>query len=349
MTLRVGYFGLDHHHCPMYLETLATFDAEVAAAYESNEAVAPADVGLDVPVYRDPAALLDDVDVDLAWLTLSNRDSPDVVAAAVERGVDVYTEKPAARTAADLEPVAEDVRDAGATVAFSYTWRGHPLARELRARADEGFFGDVRSFDLRFVAQGLDARDTDHYLFDPAASRGGIVQWLGVHWIDLLAHVLSDPIVRVNASTSHAGGAGVEDDATLQLETASGALGTLHCGYRLPEGRYDTRIDVYGSDGIAGWDPMGERFGFEGETELLLEATGGQWPSTPRRRLVYEYEPGDGYGGSWGREFVRESLEACRTGADPPAGVDDALQVLRVLDAAYASAERDEWVDVESA
>lgn len=345
----IGYIGLDNHHCEPYLRSLEQLSAEVTCASEPDPEFDVESVGLsqDVPVYRSAEALLENEDVDVAWITRSNEATPALITTAVERGVDVYTEKPAARTAEDLEPAVEAVERSNATVCTSYTWRGHPIAKELRRRAENGFFGAVRSVDARFVASKLAYRNTDHYLFDATASRGGIVQWLGIHWIDLCQWMLDDRIVRVSAKTS-AGtdGVDVEDGATLLLETESGAIGTLHTGYYLREDHYDTRIGIYGTDGTADWDPIGRTFGFDGETELDLECTNGDW-STPRRQIVHEYQPTDGYGGQWGLDYMQQFLDARSGDASVPATIQDAQRVLRVLDAAYEAADTNEWVTVE--
>lgn len=347
---RVGYVGLDHHHAEPYLASLAELPVSVTAACEPDPEFDPETVeGLgDVPVYRDPESLLDSGDVDLIWLTLSNRDAPAVVEAAAERGLDVYTEKPVARTADELVDLRESVAATDATVGVSYTWRGYPTARDLRERAADGFFGDVSAIDVRFVASQLAFRDADHYLFERGASRGGIVQWLGVHFIDLLPWILDDPIERVSAAMEcGTEGVNVEDEATVQFETRSGALGTLQTGYYLPEGRYDTRIGIYGSDGRCDWDPMGDEFGFDGETTLEVETT-GEWAGAPRRWITYDYDPQPGYGGAPGLSFMRQFLRA-REDPDvaPTATLDDAVEVLRVLDAVYESAESGGWVAVD--
>lgn len=346
--MRVGYVGLDHHHRVPYLATIDQLDAEVVATADPH-GTRPADVGAtdleDRPWYDDVESLLENESVELLWLTLSNERSPDALEAALEADVDVMCEKPGARTADDLTAVAERARSSSATVGFAYTWRGHPIARELRARAEEDFFGTVRSFNLKFIASKLEARPTEHYLYDADTSRGGIVQWLGVHWIDLLAWLLEDPIVRVNASIEHGyEGVDVEDGATLQLELASGAVGTLTTGYYLHEGRYDTAIDIYGDDGQSSWDPMGSTFGFEGKTSIKLSSD--DWKSTPHREIVHEYQPTPGYGGRWGLEFFETFLTACRGAGQVPAGLEDALTVLSVLDAVYESAETQSWIAV---
>lgn len=351
MTRRVGYVGLDHHHAEPYLDTLETLPADVTCVCEPNNAVGADSIeAVDgVPVYGDLPSMLADEPVDAVFLTLPNRDTPAAIETALDAGVDVYTEKPAARTAAELEPVVSHAAASDSVVCVSYPWQFHPVSQELATLVDDGFFGDLRAFDVRFVASQLAFRDTSHFIFDADASRGGILQWLGIHWIQLLTWLLDDEIVRVNANTvSRTTGVDVEDGATLQLETADGVIGTLHCGYYLGDGVYDTRFDIYGEDGRSSWDPMGREFGFADETTLELDDVSGDWVSTPHRTVTHDYEPEQGYGGAWGRKFVQAFFTACDGDDDPPVALSDALRVLRIVDAAYESADTEGWISIGS-
>lgn len=352
MTITIGYVGLDHHHAQPYLRTLSSLSVDVTCAYASPKTVVPVEMpGIDrANIYDEPVTMFDAEDVDVAWLTLSNRDTPAVIKAAVDRNIDVFVEKPAAKTAADLRPVAHTAAAADVTVGVAYAWRSHPIARQLRDHASRGFFGDQYTFEMRFLAAALPYRDADHYLYDQAASRGGILQWLGIHWLDLLPWILDDPITAVNAQLVPAAEnhVDVEMAATLQLQMRSGAIGTLNCGYQLRADRYDTSIRITGDEGRIIWDPIGETFGFDGETTLELESLTADWNSAPQRLITYDYEPMKGYGGRWGREFVEQFFDARNGDAPVPADLDDALRVLHVLDAAYESARTEQWVTVSS-
>lgn len=352
MTIEVGYLGPNHHHCVPYLETLAQTRAEVTCACEPDPAFDPTGVEplCDVPVYSTPEALFANEAIDVAWVTLSNRETPRAIRTALDHNVDVFTEKPAARTAADLEPVVSAAENSDTTVCVAYEWRDHPIIRELSERARKGFFGDTRAFEARYLASSLVHRDTGHYLFDREASRGGVLQWLGVHWLDVVPWALDDPITAVSASTvSGDEEVDVEDGATLQLRTASGAIGTLQTGYYLPEDRYDTHIGIEGTDATCTWDPIGETFGFTDETTLELERMdGSEAPMT--EQVTHGYTPTPGYGGEWGLGFVERFFDAReKNTVSVPATLEDALTTLRVLDAAYEAAETDRWVAVDSA
>lgn len=347
---RVAYVGLDHHHAEPYLQTLETLPATVTCTCGPNSKQVPQGVESlgDVPVYDDFETLLASESVDAVFLTLPNRETPKAIERALDAEVDVYTEKPAARTAAELEPLVARAREAEETVCVSYPWQSHPIVGELAALVDGGFFGDLRAFDARFIASQLTYRDTSHFIFDEGASRGGILQWLGIHWLQLFDWLLENRIERVNASmVANSKDVAVEDGATLQLETSGGALGTLQCGYYLRENLYDTTLDLYGTGGRSSWDPIGRMFGFDGETTLELDDMSGEWESTPHRTITHDYDPQPGYGGAWGKGFVEAFFDACDGDRDPPVTLENALSVLRILDAAYESAETGIWADVE--
>ena len=346
----VGYVGIDHHHTAPYLESLATLPVDLIAVCEPNESIPFDSVrGIsEVQQFREYEVFLDEIGPDIIWVTLSNRDTPAVIHKALQRDIDVYSEKPGARTARELQPLVELERERDVTVGISYPWRSHPAAVRLREFAREGAFGQVRSVAGRFNASQVRFRDTDHYLFDNEASRGGILQWLGVHWVDLLPWILDDLIVRVCAVMDEDATVDVEDSASVQCEFESGASGTLSCGYYLRKGRYDTLLHITGMGGRAVWDPMGDYFGFDEETTLEYESTAKADAPAPRNYVTYSYEPTPGYGGEFGRQFMKQFLDArASSQVAVPAGLSDALRVLRVLDAAYESADSGSWVEVD--
>lgn len=361
-SINIGYIGLDHLHRDPFFQLFGIVDAELTAVCEPNEAFDPDSVktmserpddldteGLDIasllsdtPVYRDPFKLIEQTDVDLVWLTLPNRDTPAVTEAAIEKGVHVMSEKPMARTADELAPIAEKAAARDVKVGVSYFNRGHPVVQDLRKRATEGFFGDVLTIDSRFLASKLTHRDTSNFVYDDAASRGGALQWLGVHWIDLIMWILDDPITRVNArSTTVTETVDVEEGMTLQFETRTGAIGTFQTGYYLGVAAKDTKLDIYGSDGralTAAWrgDPV----------KLDLQSYGEEWQAAPERSgtydLAYDKFP------AWGNlalDFFEGCFDAFANGGALPANIDDAVRVLRVLDAAYESAATEAWIE----
>ena len=366
MATKVGYVGVEHHHRDPYFAIASGLDVDITAVCEPGQQIDRSDLtamderpdeitteGQDVAdlvsgtsVYEDPHQLAADADIDVLWATYRNDEMPSIVETAIENGVHAICEKPIGRTAADLKSVAKRANDAGITVSPTTFYRANPVAMDLRERVREGFFGEIQTVEGRFNASQLGYRNTGHYIYDEATSRGGSLQWVGPHWLDMLPWVLDDSIARVNARFHAASEVDVESGAVLQFETESGILGTHHTGYYLDERGKDTHLGVYGTDAQAR-TPV-HHDSLQSEPTVPLELTSGRddWSGAPRRTVDYEFTY-DRFP-AWGdyvQDYFAAFFEGYETG-DVPATVDDALQLLRVLDAAYESDDRDEWVTV---
>jgi predicted dehydrogenase len=269
--------------------------------------------------------------------------------------MNVFSEKSLARTGDELEPLVAAAAQADVTVGVSYFNRASPVYRELRDRRVDDFFGNLRAFGANLFTNKLSTRlqseQQPNYLYDREQSGGGIVQWLGCHYLDLFEWILDDPIERVNAQLSSEGGeTDIEDGATIQVETQSGAQGTLQLGYYLRAGS-DSRGDsavgpaiepmhVHGMDGSA-------VIASDGQT-VRLSADVPAWDSAPVRTVSFEPADAPGYAGQAGLDYIQAFFEMCDGGrSDLVATIADELRVLRLVDAVYESGKTGEWVAPE--
>jgi predicted dehydrogenase len=283
--------------------------------------------------------------VGVVVVTLNNRDKPGVIIRAAQAGKHILAEKPAAVSPAALRPALDAVREAGVRFSVWYPWRYHPATRHVRQWQAEGTFGDVWACEGRFnttqVTRGLDAakRDEDWLFFDGLAG-GGILSWLGVHWIDLFRYLLGE-VVSVSAMVAHRMGppVDVEDVAGVLLRFANGAMGTLRTGWSLPFGDKDLYLGWEGERGGLQWWPA--------EGRLHVRSTRPDWRAAPERTFTLSGAEGrllPGRPGTpftrlvWIDEFYRDFVTAARTGQDFPVTGEDALRVLEILHAAYESA-----------
>lgn len=367
MGTEVGYIGVNHHHRDPYFAIASGLGIDITAVCEpgrridldtltamderpdeiTTEGQNAADLVAGASVYEDPYRLIANGDVDVVWITYRNDETPAIVEHAVDHGVHVISEKPIGRTAADLESAAKRANDTGVTVSPTTFYRKNPIAMALRKRVRDDFFGDIRTVQGRFNASQLTYRNTDHYIYDREISRGGALQWIGPHWIDMMPWILDDPITRVNAQFHDAAEVDVERGAILQFETESGTIGTYHTGYYLDERGKDTHLGIYGSDAQAQTPVHHDSLQHEPTVPLELTTDHPDWSGAPRRTIDYEFTY-DRFP-AWGdyvQDYFAAYFEGYETG-DVPATVDDVVQLLRVLDAAYESGQQDEWVAVD--
>jgi predicted dehydrogenase len=352
MNPTVALVGLSHPHSQMYLETLeALDDVGSIVLVEPDEAVLRLSATQSSKLggeYTDLDAALARPEVTHVLVALPNDRAPAALVRAVEANKSVFTEKPGARSAAEFAPVLAALERQPVPFAIAYLNRWAPAIRQVRDLYRAGAIGRLTSVELRMVTTQVGMRDPNGWLFRREVVGGGVLAWLGCHWLDALRFVTGQEIVRVQAELATTSGEAidVEDTAAVAFRTDGGAVGSLHAGYLLAVGNpgyraagHDIAMILRGTLGALAYT------GGRQEAPLLLESVAPGWSTAQRRTYQFSPTPSPGYGGLAGLEFFRAFLNA-GPGDATPADAVDALRLLEVLDAIYAAAASGRAVEV---
>ena len=353
MTAIVAMVGVTHPHSDMYLETLEEVD-EVAAIHlvdENGEALAETAgrVRKLANTYRDVDSVLARPDITHVLIAVPNVDTPALLCRAINAGKNVFTEKTAARTAAEFEPVLAALSARSTSFGIAYLNRGTPAMQQIRSMVRGGAIGRLMSVEVRMVTTQVRFRDPSHWLFKKDKVGGGILAWLGCHWLDMVRYVTDDDYVQVSAQLATTSGEAitVEDTAAVAFRMASGAVGSMHAGYMLAVGKkgyrgggYDIALNLRGTEGsiLFHRDAV--------DHPLILESVAPGWRAAQRRTFEFVAPPSRGYGGVAGLDFFREYL-ATGPGHASPADAVDALRILELLDGIYESAATGRTIDIQ--
>ena len=198
-----------------------------------------------------------------------------VTAACARAGKHVLCEKPMAPTRAAAARMVEACRHAGVVYATAFDQRFHAAHRTLRRLVRDGALGTVTQARIHYACWVGADWAADNWRIDPARAGGGAVIDLAPHGLDLLSHILEEPISSVTAVLQHRVHAyPVDDGGVLVARLASGALASLHVAYNCPETLPRRRLEVIGTGGMAlADDTMGQTRG--GSLRLIDAATGG--------------------------------------------------------------------------
>jgi predicted dehydrogenase len=329
-----------HSHAAGYRETLLHLpEAQLVAGYDSDLAAARARLGpalASLPLYDHLPALLSRERPEAVLVALPSDAAPEAVVVCAEAGVHCFVEKPVARTTAELAPIEEAVRRSGVTFHLGYTRRFTAAGSTLRALVERGLLGETQSVEGRWITSSVRSRDPGHYAFSRARSGGGILHWLGCHWLDLMRYVTGLEVAGVAAVLETRSGEAidVEDTAALALRFANGAVGSLHAAYTA--GGDDLYFALRGTLGWARWE--------RSLPEITAYSEHPSWRPAPQRTLAFRLPAVPGYGGAAGRESVRRFFAAFRDGVSPMFTTADARRVLEVLDAAAESSRSGRYV-----
>lgn len=250
---------------------------------------------------------------------------------ALKAGKHVLLEKPGARTAAELEPVAELARARGLKVKVGFNHRFHPAVMKAKALVDEGRIGELMFIRGRYGHGGRVGYERE-WRFNPEISGGGELLDQGSHLIDLSRWFLGEfPTVHGVLSRCFWPGQ-VEDNCFLTLVTARGQTAQLQATWT--EWKNMFCLEIYGRSGKLQIDGLGGSYGLE---QLALYKMRPQMG--PPETVIWQFPFADR---SWELE-MEELARAVQEDRRPLGDVNDALENLRIIDALYQKGQRHDY------
>lgn len=279
---------------------------------------------------EDWEALLRDPAVPAVVVLTNNRDAGQLNLQAVEAGTWVYGEKPGARTVAEMEQIADACRRTGAHFTPCYVRRTFPDTLEIKRLCEAGAVGELWSFQANWITSQAEVRGVNTWFFSDELAGGGILYWLGCHWVDLIRFVTGQRISSVSAMCRTADERiDVEDVACLTVRLEGGAIGTIRCGYLLdPSGAYEDYQLMTAWEGSRGWI---SHFPHSPVTLRMRSHAEGMGGAEKRSEIAVERPRAGGYA----PELLDDFVSAVESRRRPLVCEDDALYVLQVIAAAY--------------
>lgn len=272
---------------------------------------------------RDFRSVVDAKDVDVVIVATPHDALVEITLAAVRSGKHVLVEKPAARSAAELTPVVEEVERANAQVRVGFNHRYHRAFRKARELVDQGALGELMFVRARYGHGGRVGYEKE-WRADPAISGGGELIDQGIHLIDLSRWFLGDFAHVSGAAATFFWNMPVDDNAFMMLRTTKGRIAWLHAS--ATEWKNTFSMEIYGKVGKLHVEGLGGSYGTEKLTWYRMTPEMG-----PPITSAWEFPMADD---SWSAEFG-DFLEDIRTGRKPSSGLRDALAALEVVQRVY--------------
>ena len=263
---------------------------------------------------------------------------------ALEAGKHVLCEKPFALKLAEAEKMVTTAERTGKFLAVaSARLRSGAAARKAHELQASGALGDVyyvRSSQFRLRGRpGIDILKDIHWFLDSERAGGGALIDIGVYELDVLLWWLGNPKVKtVLCATKQGIGApapppleqDVEDHAVVMFTCDNGASGVLEITWSANVAGVNNRL-VFGTK-------AGLRF-----APLTYIRSGDVNERAAVEEKLLNTEDGDTRGfGDVSQQFV----DAILAGRQPYTPARDALEVARVIDAAYRSAREGKAVQL---
>lgn len=268
-------------------------------------------------------AAVDRSDVDVVVVCTTHDALAEIALAAVDGGKHVLVEKPAARRAAELEPVMAAAERRGRLVRVGFNHRYHAAFRKAREIVDGGALGDLLYARGRYGHGGRPGYEQE-WRARPELSGGGELIDQGVHLIDLARWFLGDFTAVAGLVRTYFWDMPVEDNGFMLLTTARGQAAFLHAS--CTEWKNLFSFELFGRQGKLEVSGLGGSYGVERLALYQMRPELG-----PPDTTIWEYPMADR---SWEIEFG-EFREDIRLGRPPASGLRDAEAALRVVERLY--------------
>lgn len=242
---------------------------------------------------------------------------------AVSGRIPTFCEKPLASSSAASDPVLQAIETAGTTVQI-----GH------QRRLDDGYLEARRAFRVGELGwlhtiRALTA-DQAPPPADYVARSGGLFRDCSVHDFDILQWVIGQPIVEVYARGSNNGdpaiaAAGDVDTGVCLATFDDGTLATVSATRHNGAG-HDVRLELHGSAGTV-------HVGLDASYAGRSAEAGFRYPAGAVHSTFHER-----FASAFAREMAA-FVALVRGSGDNPCPADEAVDAVRVADAAQASLE----------
>jgi len=176
------------------------------------------------PNYRQ---LLNDA-LDAVFISLPNYLAPEVTAAALERGLHVFCEKPPGRTLQDIEQVIQVERaHPGLKLKYGFNHRYHDSVQEALQLVTSGALGEI--INLRAVyGKSKVVPFAGSWRSERRYAGGGILLDQGIHMVDLI-RLFGGEFTEVKSYISNGYWKhDVEDNAYAVMRSSTGRVAMLH-------------------------------------------------------------------------------------------------------------------------
>lgn len=229
--LGVGNIGMVHLQSARTMDDVTVRAAADPVPFHRERA---ANWGVD-RTYDDYETLLAEEELDAAIVAVPPFLHRDAVERAAEEGIDVFVEKPLARSVEEADQLLSAADEAGISVGVDHTIRYQADVRAVQEEYASGQVGHVPFASITRINNGPFDRPPaegpiPEWPLDADAAGGGALLELGVHLFDVLEWLFGDVEVLA-AETSRQLDVPVEDAATVVCRSReTGTVVVLHCG-----------------------------------------------------------------------------------------------------------------------
>ncbi len=200
--------------------------------------------------------------IDFVSIVLPNYAHYEASKAFLEKGINVYCEKPLTFTVEEAVELAEITKEKGLLFGVNYSYSGYPMVKQAREIVRRGDIGEVKmvmgEYPQDYLLAALEGEDggISTWRVDPEiAGRSNCVGDIGSHIENTVSYITGLKIESLSANLQSISAASeLDDNAEIMLKFHNGATG-MYWSSQVAIGHDNgLKVRIYGTNGSIIWE-----------------------------------------------------------------------------------------------
>ena len=287
--------------------------------------------------------LLADPEIDAVYIATPVVFHASQVMAAADAGKHVLVEKPIAITAEEGQKVVDHCKKKNVLLAVGLMMRFGSYVQAMKKAIAEGKIGRPVSGYSQFTCWYPDM--PGDWCQNKKTAGGGAMMDMGVHCIDLMQYILGSKVKQVSAfHDTLSFHYEVEDSSTALMRMENGAHCVVQNNFNIPDEAAKWRLEFFGDRGrLMGDMVIGQEDG--GTLDALFMEEAHEYDAQQSKKEIAGEQINVQFGNCYAREIASFS-NSILTGAAVEVPGSDAVQVQRVMEAAYKASCEKRTIDI---
>lgn len=266
--------------------------------------------------YDDADALMDDLDVNAIYIATPPSSHLDYAIIALDKGFNVYVEKPVTRNASEAQQMAEAVAKGSNKLVVAHYRRAQPMFLYIKDLIDRKAIGDVLTVNVKLwqtAKPQLVANSAENWRVQPEISGGGYFHDLAPHQLDLMIFYFGIPLYYSGFSLNQSDFYAADDHVTGQVLFPDNVALTGSWSFNAPESEVIDQCEIIGTKGSIRFAFFGHNVSWRnGENEEIVNFPPLEHVQQPMIEQVVKYFNGE---------------------RDNPSPIEEAVEVMKIIDA----------------
>lgn len=248
--------------------------------------------------YDDAEALMADSDLNAIYIATPPASHLPYVLSALQKGFNVYVEKPVTRNAVEAQQMADAVKQGSCKLTVAHYRRALPMFLHVKKLLADHIIGDVRTVQIRMWQSRkpqLVADIKNNWRVQPELSGGGYFHDLAPHQLDLMLYYFGEPEYYSGFSLNQSQGTPADDHVAGQILFKNNIVVNGSWCFNVAESETTDTCEIIGTKGKITFPFFGKYVTCKTDAgEETVEFTHPQHIQQPMIEKIVAYFKGEG-------------------------------------------------------